>query len=100
MCILAVCSTRVTSLKTQQGMGTNLLSVELGESLSELHKSVFYTGVVGQGQQGVGVAHGGHRTQARLPALLIPRDKGQRGPQSGTGRKKSRFGIYSQDGLL
>lgn len=66
----------------------HLLPVELGETFPQLHERGLHTGVVGQGQQGVGVAHGRHRTQARLPALLVPRDKGQRGLQSRAGRMR------------
>lgn len=64
----------------------HLLPVKLGEALSQLHKRGFHTGVVGQGQQGVAVTHRRHWTQARLPALLVPWDKRQRGLQPTTMR--------------
>lgn len=49
--------------------------IEPIKSVPEVDKCIMYTGVVGQGQEGVILSHGRDGAQSGLPTLVIPVDK-------------------------
>lgn len=55
--------------------GTHLPFVEFDKSVLEVGECVSDTGVVGQGEERVGLSHWRHGAQACLPALLVPVDE-------------------------
>ena len=64
-------------------MRSDLLPVEAGVAVAQGGEGALHTSVVGEGQQGVGVADRRHRTQTRLPPLGVPGDEGEGGTESG-----------------
>ena len=63
-------------------MRADLLPVEAGVAGAQGGEGLLHTRVVGEGQQGVGVANRRHGTQTRLPPLRVPGDKGEGGTES------------------
>ena len=60
----------------------HLPPVELDTPVTEVGEVVTQTGVVCEGEEGVGVSDGGHGTQPRLPPILVPRDEAEFGTEA------------------
>ena len=72
-------------------MRSDLLPVEAGVAVAQGGEGALHTSVVGEGQQGVGVADRRHRTQTRLPPLGVPGDEGEGGTEcGGEGERRER----------